>query len=53
MGLKKMKIQIEQLKRDKNAIILAHYHTIRAESEEVLDKIDAVLKERGYIAPEI
>ncbi len=30
-----------------------HYHTIRAESEEILDKIDAILKERGYIAPEI
>ena len=30
-----------------------HYHTIRAESEEVLDKIETLLKERGYIAPEI
>ena len=30
-----------------------HYHTIRAESDEILDKIDNVLKERGYIAPEI
>ena len=28
-----------------------HYHTIRAESEEVLDQIENVLKERGYIAP--
>ena len=27
-----------------------HYHTIRAESEEVLDQIENVLKERGYIA---
>lgn len=30
-----------------------HYHTIRAESEEILDKIGKVLDERGYIAPEI
>ena len=28
-----------------------HYHTIRAESEEVLDQIENVLEERGYIAP--
>lgn len=28
-----------------------HYHTIRAESEETLDKIELALKERGYIAP--
>lgn len=27
-----------------------HYHTIRAESEEVLDQIEKVLEERGYIA---
>jgi len=30
-----------------------HYHTIRAESEEILDRIGIALKERGYIAPEI
>ena len=28
-----------------------HYHTIRAESEEVLDQIEKVLEERSYIAP--
>ena len=28
-----------------------HYHTIRAESEEVLDQIEKVLEERGYLAP--
>lgn len=28
-----------------------HYHTIRAESEEILDNIYKVLAERGYIAP--
>ena len=28
-----------------------HYHTIRAESEEVLNQIEKVLEERGYIAP--
>ena len=30
-----------------------HYHTIRAESEDVLDKINEVLSYKGYIAPEI
>ncbi len=30
-----------------------HYHTVRADSDEILDKIELVLKERGYIAPEI
>ena len=30
-----------------------HYHTVRADSEEILDKIEKVLNERGYIAPEI
>ena len=30
-----------------------HYHTVRAESDEVLDKIGDVLNRRGYIAPEI
>lgn len=30
-----------------------HYHTIRADSEEVLDRIEAELEKRGYIAPEI
>ena len=30
-----------------------HYHTIRAESEEILDKIEEALKIKGYIAAEI
>ena len=30
-----------------------HYHTVRAESEEILDSIYSVLQERGYIVPEI
>jgi len=30
-----------------------HYHTIRAESEEALDRIEDILRKRGYIAPEI
>lgn len=30
-----------------------HYHTVRAESNEILDRIDAILKERGYSAPEV
>ena len=29
-----------------------HYHTVRAESEEALDRIHAVLQKKGYIAPE-
>lgn len=30
-----------------------HYHTVRAENEATLDRIEAVLAERGYIVPEI
>jgi len=30
-----------------------HYHTVRADSNEVLDRIEALLRERGYIVPEI
>ena len=30
-----------------------HYHTVRAESEEILDMIYRALEERKYIAPEI
>ncbi len=30
-----------------------HYHTVRADSEAVLDRIEATLAERGYIVPEI
>ncbi len=30
-----------------------HYHTVRAESEEVLDRIGDALNARGYIAPMI
>ena len=30
-----------------------HYHTIRADSEEILDKIAITLNQKGYIAPEI
>ena len=30
-----------------------HYHTVRAESEFVLDRIENVLKEKNYIVPEI
>ena len=30
-----------------------HYHTVRAESEETLDRIHGALSDRGYIAPEI
>ncbi len=28
-----------------------HYHTLRAESEEILDRIERALKEKDYIAP--
>ena len=30
-----------------------HYHTVRAEKEDVLDRIEEELSEKGYIAPEI
>ena len=30
-----------------------HYHTVRAESNEILDKIGDVLERSGYIVPEI
>lgn len=30
-----------------------HYHTVRADSEAVLNRIEAALTERGYIVPEI
>ena len=30
-----------------------HYHTVRAESESVLDEIEKALKSKNYIAPEI
>ena len=30
-----------------------HYHTVRADSDAILDRIEAVLNERNYIVPEI
>lgn len=30
-----------------------HYHTVRAETDEVLSKVEKALEEKGYIAPEI
>ena len=30
-----------------------HYHTVRADSEDVLDKIEKALEEQNYIVPEI
>ncbi|MBP3330431.1 MAG: transcription repressor NadR [Clostridia bacterium] len=30
-----------------------HYHTVRAESETILDEIEKALKSKNYIAPEI
>lgn len=30
-----------------------HYHTVRAETEEILNKIGNVLENKGYIVPEI
>ena len=49
------------LSKFKNAIIEIlmhvtggyHYHTVRAENDAVLDRIEAVLNERKYIVPEI
>jgi len=30
-----------------------HYHTVRAESDEILDNIEKALYDKGYIVPEI
>lgn len=30
-----------------------HYHTVRADSEEILDRIEAALKQGNYIVPEV
>lgn len=30
-----------------------HYHTVRADSEEILERIEAALTERNYIVPEL
>ena len=30
-----------------------HYHTVRADSEEILDRIEAALRSKDYIVPEI
>lgn len=30
-----------------------HYHTVRADSEEILDRVEAALTERGYTVPEL
>ena len=30
-----------------------HYHTVRADSEDILDRIEKALKSRNYIVPEI
>lgn len=30
-----------------------HYHTVRAESDEILNKIGKTLEDKGYIVPEI
>ena len=30
-----------------------HYHTVRAESEDALDRIESALREKDYIVPEI
>ena len=30
-----------------------HYHTVKADSEDVLDRIESALQEKGFIAPEI
>ena len=30
-----------------------HYHTVRAEKEEILDAIEKALTEKGYIVPEV
>ena len=47
---------IEGVRTGKSAELMTitggyHYHTIRAESEEILNRIEKALDERGYLAP--
>ncbi|MGN0267081.1 MAG: 3H domain-containing protein [Lachnospiraceae bacterium] len=47
---------IEGVRTGKSAELMTvtggyHYHTIRAESEEILNRIEKALEERGYLAP--
>lgn len=47
---------IEGVRTGKSAELMTitggyHYHTIRAESEESLNRIEKALEERGYLAP--
>lgn len=49
---------IEGVRTGKSTELMAitggyHYHTVRAESDAVLDTIGALLADRGYIAPEL
>ncbi|MBQ7037531.1 MAG: transcription repressor NadR [Clostridia bacterium] len=49
---------IEGVRTGKSTELMAitggyHYHTVRAESEGVLNTIGALLADRGYIAPEL
>ena len=49
---------IEGVRSGKSTELMAitggyHYHTVRAESEEVLEQIAAALHDKNYIAPEI
>lgn len=49
---------IEGLKSGKSTALMNitsgyHYHTVRADSEEVLDLIEKALGEKNYLAPEI
>ena len=37
----------------KNVTSGYHYHTVKADSEDVLDRIESALQEKGFIAPEI
>ena len=48
---------MEGVKSDESGELMSvtggyHYHTVRADSEEILDRIEATLIEKGYAVPE-
>ena len=45
---------LDDLKSSKSSLLLNitsgyHFHTVRAESEEILDEIEQALKDKGYL----
>lgn len=57
-SLRHVKQFIEGVRSGKSTELMSitdgyHYHTVRAESEEILDEIEKMLDERNYTVPEI